>query len=92
MQGVVMTAAEKANIEKICHLSEITIKDIVSCAECYKKMIDDKDYHKAKIIKYALYTILARGASIKIISAVKNAIYELNSYEKLFSLERWEAR
>lgn len=90
MVTAMLTKLEKDKIKKICHLSDITHADIAECVENYRYMIDNKDYHKARIIKYALYTILTQEASIKIIEAVKNAIYEMNSYEKLFSYERWK--
>ena len=45
-----------------------------------------------KYQKILLYIVSPTIADLKIIWAVKNAIYELNSYEKLFSLERWEVK
>lgn len=90
MLTVNLTTREKNHIKKICNLSEITIKDILNCVECYKNMIESKDYHKARIIKYALYTILTQNTSIQIISATENAIYEMIAFEKLFSQERWD--
>ena len=83
-----LTKNEKQKIKKICHLSEITKKDIVECVECYRNMIDDNDYHKARIIKYTLYTILIQNATdILLQQNVTRAIDEITAYEKLFSRE-----
>ena len=96
-RGILMTIAnlttrEKNRIKKFCNPSEITCKDILECVECYKELIESKDYYKARIIKYALYTILTQNASDKIILATENAIYEIITFEKLFSEERWDKK
>jgi hypothetical protein len=87
-----LTKREYSKIKEICRLTDITVTDIMACVDCYRKLIDDKDYHKARTIKYVLYTIMRQNATdINLVSRIKNAISEMRAFEKLFSYERLES-
>ena len=86
-----LTCKERLQIKKICRLSDITVADILACVDCHRDMINNNDYHKASVIRYVLYTILKQNASnTKILSQIKKAIYEVNSYASLFAYEDWK--